>query len=362
MSGTYDANTDTYRELWGTSSPVTGSAPTSATDGQPLDGLGAITVTVSSDLGTTLSGAGTLAAYLYDTGVLPPSGGDGISDAATVKNFLRYDGQTGNFTVGQVVTGTTSGAVGTIAADADGGTEGCLTLTAVTGTFQDNEAITDPITGAATVNTPNFTGNLTKLNYVTQTANYHVGLKITGGTSAATAVILADADAGATGTLTLALIAGTFVTAEIVTDSSAGSATASGSQYFQITYANGVGLQVGQLVTGQTSGATGVISVDSGTVLTLTAPTGTFANSEVMLASAVPRWVRLPSADFSIVATGLSSVIDIAFDPVVVETPRKGRIKWVPVGVTFGAGSLGVTTHQLGQGNIEAHNAGEWGT
>jgi hypothetical protein len=326
-----------------------------------LDGLGAITVVVSSDLGTTLSGAGTLAAYIYDASILPPSGGDGISASTTVKNFLRYDGQSGAFTVGQVVTGATSGAVGTIAADADGGSAGILTLTSVTGTFVDNEAITDPITGAAVANGANFTGNLTKLNYVTQTANYTAGLLLTGATSAATAMILSDSDAGTTGTLTIALLTGTFVTGEIITDSGTGSATTSGSQYFQITYTSGVNLQVGQLVTGQTSGATGVISVDSGTVLTLTSPTGTFANSEVMLASGVARWVRLPSADFSIVTSGLSSVIDIAFDPVVVETPRKGRIKWVPVGVTFGAGSLGVWTHQLGQGEIESHNAGEWG-
>ncbi|MEW6263382.1 MAG: phage tail tube protein [Thermodesulfobacteriota bacterium] len=65
---------------------------------------------------------------------------------------LPYDGQTGNFTVGQVVTGGTSTATGTIIADSDAGTEGFLTLINVSGTFQNNEAITDPITGAAVVN------------------------------------------------------------------------------------------------------------------------------------------------------------------------------------------------------------------
>jgi hypothetical protein len=65
---------------------------------------------------------------------------------------LPYDAQTGNFTVGQVVTGTTSGATGTILSDADGGASGTLILQGVTGFFQDNEAITDPVTGAAVVN------------------------------------------------------------------------------------------------------------------------------------------------------------------------------------------------------------------
>ena len=70
---------------------------------------------------------------------------DGYDDTA-----LAYDGQTGNFTVGQIVTGATSGATGTITADDDQGTDGTLTLSDVTGHFQDDEAITDPVTGAAT--------------------------------------------------------------------------------------------------------------------------------------------------------------------------------------------------------------------
>lgn len=79
-------------------------------------------------------------------------GGSTTTQFATTPNRLAYDGQTGNFTVGQVVTGGTSGATATIDADADSGTTGILTISSVTGVFQDNEAITDPLGGAAVVN------------------------------------------------------------------------------------------------------------------------------------------------------------------------------------------------------------------
>lgn len=65
---------------------------------------------------------------------------------------LAYDAQTGNFTNGLVVTGGTSGATAMVLTDIDGGGTGTLTLVDVSGTFVDNEAITDTSTGAATVN------------------------------------------------------------------------------------------------------------------------------------------------------------------------------------------------------------------
>jgi len=74
-----------------------------------------------------------------------------ISGGGLVWN-LAYDGQTANFTVGQTVTGGTSGATGVIVADTDAGATGTLGVIAVTGTFADNEVITDPLGGAATAN------------------------------------------------------------------------------------------------------------------------------------------------------------------------------------------------------------------
>ncbi|MER8602790.1 hypothetical protein NKH48_03210 [Mesorhizobium sp. M1233] len=65
---------------------------------------------------------------------------------------LAYDTQTGNFTVGNVLTGATSGATGRITADADGGATGTLTLQDIEGVFVDNELITDGSGGSALAN------------------------------------------------------------------------------------------------------------------------------------------------------------------------------------------------------------------
>lgn len=70
----------------------------------------------------------------------------------TTDGTLGYDAQTVNFTVGLLVTGGTSAATGIITADSDAGATGTLTLSNVSGTFQDNEALTDSGTGSATVN------------------------------------------------------------------------------------------------------------------------------------------------------------------------------------------------------------------
>lgn len=66
---------------------------------------------------------------------------------------LPYDTQTGEFTVGLVVTGATSGATGRIIGDVDGaGATGTLSLGGVVGKFVDGETITDTSTGSAATN------------------------------------------------------------------------------------------------------------------------------------------------------------------------------------------------------------------
>ena len=65
---------------------------------------------------------------------------------------INYDAQSGNFTTGLTLTGGTSGATGLILLDSDSGTTGTLTLANITGTFEDNETITDTSTGSATSN------------------------------------------------------------------------------------------------------------------------------------------------------------------------------------------------------------------
>lgn len=72
--------------------------------------------------------------------------------------ILPYDGQTGNFTIGNVVTGGTSGATALIVGDMDSGATGTLVVTGITGTFQDNETLTDGATGNAAANIPSGIG------------------------------------------------------------------------------------------------------------------------------------------------------------------------------------------------------------
>lgn len=67
---------------------------------------------------------------------------------------LAYDTQTANFTVGQTLTGQSSGATARIQANSDSGATGTLTLTDIKGEFIDNEIITDDngTPGSATAN------------------------------------------------------------------------------------------------------------------------------------------------------------------------------------------------------------------
>lgn len=68
-------------------------------------------------------------------------------------------------------------------------------------------------------------GPLNTLPYDAQSANFTVGLTVTGGTTGATGIITADVDGGTTGTLTLSNIVGQFQDNETITDTSTGSAT-----------------------------------------------------------------------------------------------------------------------------------------
>lgn len=82
------------------------------------------------------------------------------------------------------------------------------------------------------------------LAYDAQTVNFVIGGTLTGGTSGATATIIADTDAGATGTLWIRAITGTFQNNETITGSLGGSATA-----------NGVSAQIAAAITGVATSA-----------------------------------------------------------------------------------------------------------
>lgn len=86
---------------------------------------------------------------------------------------LDYDAQTANFTAGEVVTGGTSGATAVIQNDSDSGSTGTLTLIDIDGEFQNNETITDPLGGSATVN-----GTLTHQDAVLMTSSPITGIEV----------------------------------------------------------------------------------------------------------------------------------------------------------------------------------------
>jgi len=80
-------------------------------------------------------------------------------------------------------------------------------------------------------------GPLNTLPYDNQTENFVVGETLTGGTSGATANIIADVDGGASGTLTLDFIKGFFTDNETITGSGSGSATVARTNASLITNA-----------------------------------------------------------------------------------------------------------------------------
>lgn len=153
-------------------------------------------------------------------------------------NSLGYDTGTGAFTVGQVVTGTTSGAHATIVKVVGSTAAGTLWL------------------GNITQLTTQYT-----LAYNTQTVNFTVGQTVTGGTSGATGIITSDADAGATGTLTIHNVTGTFQAAETITDGAGGSAKAGGAQ----VYSTGGPFRDNEALTAPLGGS----AVENGTVTLL---------------------------------------------------------------------------------------------
>src|SRR5690606_20708374 len=65
---------------------------------------------------------------------------------------LAYDGQSASFTIGETITGGTSGATAVVLQDSDSGTSGTLTLGSIDGTFQDNESLTGSTSGVAIAN------------------------------------------------------------------------------------------------------------------------------------------------------------------------------------------------------------------
>lgn len=77
---------------------------------------------------------------------------------------LAYDGGTQAFTIGETVTGGSSGATAEIQEISGDASSGLLFLGEITGTFTNNEAITGTTTGAALANGTNGAGKITGRN------------------------------------------------------------------------------------------------------------------------------------------------------------------------------------------------------
>lgn len=91
--------------------------------------------------------------------------------AQRAPSTLAYDAQTGNFTLGLVLTGGTSGATGRIIADSDSGATGTLTLHTISGIFVDNETITDGAGGSALANGALVAGSVSILDQDVQSSS-----------------------------------------------------------------------------------------------------------------------------------------------------------------------------------------------
>jgi hypothetical protein len=181
---------------------------------------------------------------------------EGCNDETRDYVYLYFDTQTAGFAVGDTVLGSSSGHTGIVVRQWDAGTAGVLIMRSSTGIFTDNETITSTkydgsAGGSALANGTAYrawhiptTDDLllipqqrmqnvragATLAFDTQTADFVVGEFIRGGTSGAMALIWAQTDSGATGTLNLAHVVGTFQAGETLTGVEGGAARATGAQ------------------------------------------------------------------------------------------------------------------------------------
>ncbi len=148
------------------------------------------------------------------------------------------------------------------------------------------------------------------LLYDNETTAFTVGLIITGGTSSATAEVLAITDWGSEGVLTLGHIKGVFQDNEEITDTGSGQADVNGViGYSYLTYSGetGGGFTTSDTVTGATSGATGTLVglQDDGTtgkLVILPTNYSDYSLAENLQVSSTTRGVAATAATRSVVA------------------------------------------------------------
>jgi len=199
-----------------------------------------------------------------DDELLISLGGEARVDGTLSGNYLDYDGKESSFSVGQEVTGGSSGATGTIDYISISGLyTGTLELSNITGAFTDDEIITS-VAGSATED-----GILRRnlLKYGTKTADFVVGEVITGQTS---------------GTI------GTIDSIDIINSGYGTLQLTNVYETYDLRYdAKTVDFSVGEVVTGDTSSATGTVfsirvtGATTGT-LRLSSVSGTFDDNEAL--------------------------------------------------------------------------------
>lgn len=132
-----------------------------------INAQGGLSVLHVSDTKPNNTDGGTATAGAWYTRVLNTEDANTLAGAGLVY-LLDYDAQTANFTVGDTLTGGTSGATATIVADTDNGATGTLSVIGVTGTFVENEIVTGSSGGSATANNASSDDSGTGLDYANQ--------------------------------------------------------------------------------------------------------------------------------------------------------------------------------------------------
>lgn len=176
-------------------------------------------------------GLGNIKGTFQDNETITDSGsGSATSNGTIGEIYIAYDNQVGAFVVGNTVTWNGGGDSAIIRGFQNDTPAGFLVLEDASSLIADDDALveggnTGDVNGVPTVGVLAYEDYSTvqilhcnlDLPYDGQTSNFALLEVVTGGTTGATGVILADTDAGAAGTLTLANVTGSFVDGEALT-------------------------------------------------------------------------------------------------------------------------------------------------
>jgi len=200
------------------------------TVGQVVTGAGGAFGTIFADVNGgatgTLTLTGVTGVFIDGEAITDPVTGVAKVAVGTVQyKTMTYNGLTIALAAGQVLRGLTSGATATVMVTPAGGAAGTVKIKLLTNSFSPAEALAVQyaLADGALVQT---------IPYGSQTGNFTVGDTVTGHTSTAHGVIFAVNDSGATGSLILTGVVGTFLNNEPINGALGGGALADGTQGF----------------------------------------------------------------------------------------------------------------------------------